>query len=434
MGRSLSKKQDVPKKKESKTIVRGMLNREEKKKEIMDLFDILPDEDKISIFEELGVGGTTIDSKYYTCYMCGRLKNKTMFYRSTDSKIKTGVSRICKSCCENIVYNVDKNGEKKPLEKNKLYEVLEYLDKPYLDNVFDNAVMESKGLKTGRDDWWKTYIVNISRIKKYDTLRFRDSDNNTTRLQDNGVSNRLNLNRNDENDVNLELDESYKLNKKDVIKFVSYDPFENYPIETDKPLLYSQLVNFLDEETKNDGMKLAATVQIVKKLNQAEKLNDQIDALISDIDNMESNQPLINKMADTSSKLMNVANNLAKDNGISVNHNNNKSKGANTLSGKMKELRAIGLRSAEINTFDVGTCQGMMQVAEISERARHMQIGYDENIATEIKDIKVELVEILTKERDEAVERARRLLVENRDLKDYMVEKGLLNSNYEVIE
>lgn len=100
----------------------------------------------------------------------------------------------------------------------------------------------------------------------------------------------------------------------------------------------------------------------------------------------------------------------------------------------MKELRAIGLRSAEINTFDVGTCQGMMQVAEISERARHQQIGYDENIASEIKDIKVELVETMTKERDEAIERARRLLVENRDLKDYMVEKGLLNSNYEVIE
>ena len=118
----------------------------------------------------------------------------------------------------------------------------------------------------------------------------------------------------------------------------------------------------------------------------------------------------------------------------SVNHNNNKSKGANTLSGKMKELRAIGLRSAEINAFDIGTCQGMMQVAEISERARHMQIGFDENIASEIKDIKVELVETMTKERDEAIERARRLLVENRDLKDYMVEKGLLNSNYEVIE
>ena len=52
---------------------------------------------------------------------------------------------------------------------------------------------------------------------------------------------------------------------------------------------------------------------------------------------------------------MSVANNLAKDNGISVNHNNNKSKGANTLSGKSKELKRIGLRSAEINAFDIGT-------------------------------------------------------------------------------
>lgn len=43
--------------------------------------------------------------------------------------------------------------------------------------------------------------------------------------------------------------------------------------------------------------------------------------------------------------------------------------------------------------------------------------GYDENIAHEIKDIKVELVESLTKERDAALESMRLLLVENNDLK-----------------
>ena len=71
MGRSLSKKQEVPKKKETKNIVKGMLNREEKKNEILGMFDIIPDEDKIAIFEELGIGGTDKNSKYYTCYMCG---------------------------------------------------------------------------------------------------------------------------------------------------------------------------------------------------------------------------------------------------------------------------------------------------------------------------------------------------------------------------
>ena len=60
--------------------------------------------------------------------------------------------------------------------------------------------------------------------------------------------------------------------------------------------------------------------------------------------------------------------------------------------------------------------------------------GYDENIAQEIKDIKVELVERLTKERDQAVEDARKLLMENKDLKDFLLAKGLVDENYEVID
>ena len=55
----------------------------------------------------------------------------------------------------------------------------------------------------------------------------------------------------------------------------------------------------------------------------------------------------------------------------------------------------------------------MQQVAEISEAARHKQIGYDQNIASEIKDIKVQLVEELTKEKEKAVEMARKLLQNN---------------------
>ena len=179
---------------------------------------------------------------------------------------------------------------------------------------------------------------------------------------------------------------------------------------------------------------MGAVIQIVKKLNQAEKLNDQIDKYISDTENAANNMPLIDKMASSSQKLMNVATTLAKDNGISVNFNNNKSKGANTLSGKIKKLTEVGLRDAKINSFDIGTCEGMRQVAEISEAARHKQIGYDENIAQEIKDIKVELVEKLSKERDKAVEDARKLLMENKDLKDYLKNKGLVDENYRVID
>ena len=69
----------------------------------------------------------------------------------------------------------------------------------------------------------------------------------------------------------------------------------------------------------------------------------------------------------------------------------------------------------------------------MSEKARHAQIGYDENIAQEIKDIKVELVETLTKERDSALETLRVLLVENMDLKKYLTDKGLMDEDGRLI-
>ena len=199
-------------------------------------------------------------------------------------------------------------------------------------------------------------------------------------------------------------------------------------------MLYAQLLTFLDDETKNDGQKLNAVIQIVKLFNQAEKINRAIDELQTDTQKIIANTSTVKTLREAASKAISDANALAKDNGISVNFNSNKSKGANTLSGKMKELVGMGLREAKINTYDIGTCEGMKQVALINEECRHRQIGYDENIAQEIKDIKVELVEKLTKERDEAVETARKLLLENKDLKDFLLAKKLVDEDYEVID
>lgn len=436
--KTLSKtSQTTTKRATNPSVVKNVKAREGIKEEIIEKLNTLPDVDRAKIFQEMGVGGDVNSGKYYTCYLCGNLKDRRDFYSCSDVRCKSKVSRICKECCERIVYNKNEFDIPKPLEKKNLFEVLEYLDKPFTNDLFNTAISEARLGNIGREDYWKTYIVGVCRLATYKTQRWKDSDKDAlisrtgeTDLIDSS-GNLNDIHANIEN--NLEISETYKNNKNDVLKFVGYDPFENYPVETDKPLLYAQLVNFLDEECKNDGMKLAAIIQIVKKLNQAEKLNDAIDRYINDYQSMDSNQAVINKMADTSSKLMSIVNSLAKENGIAVNHNNNKSKGANTFSGKIKELRRIGLRSAEINAFDIGTCEGMKQVAEISEAARHKQIGYDEQIANEIKDIKVQLVEELTREKEKAVEMARKLLVENKDLKDYMIEIGIMNKDYELI-
>lgn len=400
---------------------------EQVKKYIFD-FNSFSAKDKMAILEGIGIG-----TEYFTCNLCGGVKRKKDFYASSDPNALTGITRICKSCAEKLVYSVNEYGEYHEPTKQTLCNVLEYLDKPFTEKLYESSIAESLNTDTGkpREDVWKSYIKNVSSLPQYQTLRWRDSDNFKKTYLAVGLGKLQDVVSPEEQST--ENTNEYEVNKRDVIRFVNYDPFENYPRDDEKPRLYAQLVTFLDDETKNDGMKLAAVVQIVKRLNQAEKLNDLIDIYLNDIDNVSTNQPLINKMMDTAKKNMDIANSLAKDNGISVNFNNNKSKGANTLSGKIKALTELGFRDAKINTFDIGSCEGMKQVALISEEARHRQIGYDENIAKEIKDIKVELVEKLTRERDEAIERARILLVENKDLKSYMMEIGILDANGRLI-
>jgi hypothetical protein len=277
------------------------------------------------------------------------------------------------------------------------------------------------------------YIKNVTSLNQYNGLRWRDGDIFATEQA-----------KKDDNPITVAqvkeakaMDEEEKreveINRRDVKRLVGYDPFANYPIEADKPLLYSQLINFIDDETKNDAMKMNAVVQIVQAFNQIQKINDAINELSADVRSLNSNNGVIKQHAATISSLLNGANTLAKDNGISVNHNNSKSKGANTLTGKMKELDLIGFRSAKINMYDIDYCRGMQQVAEISSKAQVDQIGFDENVMNEISNIRRELVDKLQKERDKAVEKARVLMVENKDLKDFMFEKGLIDENGQVI-
>ncbi len=367
----------------------------------------------------------------YVCPHCGKLKKRSEFYVSTDSAITIGVAFPCKDCSEKIARRYDaKTGEYSDMTETSLKDVLMYLDKPFIRKLWNSAYNEVHGedLKQPKKNMWASYIKNVTSLSQYRGQRWRNGDFDDVKIE--GVfdvqANAL--------DEDSEQYETYQKNKKAVINFVGWDPFRGYPRQDELPLLYAQLLTFLDDETKNDGQKLNAVIQIVKLFNQAEKINKAIDELQTDTQKIIANTSTVKTLREAASKAISDANALAKDNGISVNFNSNKSKGANTLSGKMKELVGMGLREAKINTYDIGTCEGMKQVALINEECRHKQIGYDENIAQEIKDIKVELVEKLTKERDEAVETARKLLLENKDLKDFLLAKKLVDEDYEVID
>lgn len=373
------------------------------------------------------------DTPSYVCPHCGALKKKTEFYVSSDPAVRIGVAFPCKSCAEKIArgYN-DKTGKYGDVTEATLKKALCYLDKPFLNVLYEASYMEvhDDSLERPKSNVWSAYIKNVQ-MKQYNTLRWENSD---FFQDDSSDSSDDNMQIQSMDNMTQEELDSFKINKRDVIRMVGYDPFENYPVVQDLPVLYAQLISFIDEETKNDGMKMNAVIQIVQAFNQIQKLNDAINALSADTKKLNNNNGTIKQHADTISKLLSGANALAKDNGISLNYNNNKSKGQNTLTGKMKELDLIGFRAAKINMYDIDYCKGMRQVAEISAKAQINQIGFDENIMIEIENIRRELVDELQKKADKAEERARVLLVENKDLKEFLREKGLVDESGQVIE
>ena len=82
--------------------------------------------------------------------------------------------------------------------------------------------------------------------------------------------------------------------------------------------MIEQLLTFLDDETKNDGQKLNAVIQIVKLFNQAEKINTAIDELQTDTQKIIANTGAVKSLRDAASKAISDANALAKDNGINT--------------------------------------------------------------------------------------------------------------------
>ena len=381
---------------------------------------------------------TAVDDQKFLCHYCLKEKKKSEFYMSTDPLVLSGITSICKECTKKIALNWDeRRQEYGTCTKASIQEALERLDKPYIESLYNSSYIEwaDPNSKNPRTTVWDAYIKNVG-LKNYKGMRWRDSDIYDVYVEKAKQVAKIELDKEDRlPDAYLpEVNDEYKTNRRDVIRMTGYDPFANYPIEEDKPMLYAQVVSFIDEETKNDGMKMNAVIQIVKSFNQISKINDAIDELSSDTMKLNNNNGTIKQLADTVSKLLSGANALAKDNGISVNFNNSKSKGQNTLTGKMKELDLIGFRDAKINMYDIDYCAGMQQVANISCKAQVDQIGFDENVMNEISNIRRELVDTLQKERDKAVERARLLLVENKDLKDFLKDKGLIDEFGKVID
>lgn len=360
----------------------------------------------------------------FTCNMCGKLKDASEFYKSTDPLCTTGVTRICKMCAAKLAYSEDLKGNKKAPDEQSVQLALRYLDKPFFQKLYDESILEAANTMSGRpkNNTWTSYIKNIS-MPQYNTLTWKDGDcgNSSTLLPSIGSV-----------DNSDEVKKMYKTNKRTVISALGYDPFES-AADADKPLMYGKLVGFLDESTQDDELKLGACVEIVHSLNQSEKINTVINALQKTSESIIKNSATIKALEATKKDIMKTTLDLARDNGISIKHSNRNTKGAHTLTGKLKMLKQSDLRSKEMNLFDINTAEGMKQVAELSFEAIMKQINPDENDFAEMVRTQTEMIKELQNKCDVAEEEARIYRRENNDLKEFLQEKNLINESGEVI-
>lgn len=370
---------------------------------------------------------TAADDKKYLCPYCLKEKKKGEFYVCTDPKVLTGITSMCKDCVKKIALNWDENRQEYgACTKKSVMDALEYIDRPFLENLWNSSYAEwaNQDAKLRRTTIWDCYIKNVSMVN-YRGMRWRDGDIFNTYVEDAKQMAALEAGNKEAAQTLLdgqEVNNEFEKNRKDVIRLLGYDPFEGEKIE-DQPLLYSQLIGYLDLGGDNeDMMRTSSAITIVRGFLQQAKIDDK---LAKSMANPNVNPAELKTLLDSKQKISSTISQLAEQSCLSLKHNKNSSKGENTFTGIVKKLKDMNLRDAEVNAFDIGTAEGMRQVADISNASIIKQIRLDENDYNDMLIQQRELITKLQEKADKNEETARILLRENLDLKKYIEEQGL---------
>lgn len=372
------------------------------------------------------------DDKKYLCPYCLKEKKASGFYVSTDPRVLTGVTSMCRDCVKKIALGWDDNrNEFGVCTKKTVMAALEYIDRPFFENLWNSSYAEwaDQDAKLRRTTIWDSYIKNVS-MKQYNGLRWRDGDIFNTYVEDAKQVAALEMGNIESAQTLLnsqEVDNECEKNRKDVIRLLGYDPFDGEKLE-DQPLLYSQLIGYLDAggDGNDDMMRTSSAITIVRGFLQQAKLDNKIAKAMA---NTNVNTSEIKTLLDSKQKISSTISLLAEQSCLSLKHNKNASKGENTWTGKIKKLKDIDLREAEVNGFDIGTCRGMQQVLKISDASILKQLALDESEWSDMVAEQRQMITGLQKERDVYKEVNRILLRENLDLRDTLEENDLLNKD-----
>lgn len=374
---------------------------------------------------------TVADDKRYLCPYCMKEKKKSDFYVSTDPRVLTGITSMCKDCVKKIALAWDDNRREFGLcTKQTVMQALEYIDRPFLNKLWDSSYNEwaNQEGQLRRSTIWDAYIKNVG-MKQYNGMRWRDGDIFQTYIEDAKQVAALESGNREIAQTLLdgqEVNGEFEQNRKDVIRLLGYDPFEGEKLE-DQPLLYSQLIGYLDAggDGNDDMMRTSSAITIVRGFSQQAKIDDKIAKAMA---NTNVNASELKTLLDSKKNLSATISQLAEQSCLSLKHNKNASKGENTWTGKIKKLKDMDLRDAEVNGFDIGTCRGMQQVLEISDASIMKQLSLDESEWSDMVADQRKMITDLQRERDVYKEVNRILLRENLDLRDTLEENNMLDT------
>lgn len=366
---------------------------------------------------------------YGYCTRCGRILRSANFYRNSDPDTKAKNCAWCKDCCRDVALRKDKNGDLHTATSDSVKRVLEYIDKPFIETEWVDAVKETKdseeaGIHTTA---WDVYIRKIQLVK-YVGKRWCDSDMFVKHFKYDDEKTDQEIV--EEGHASEDSYDTYKQNKEDVIRLLDFDPFEKEPL-ADQPFLYSYLLGMLDssEDANDDMMRTSSAISIVRGFLQLSKIDDVLARLMTDIENVSENAGAIKSLQDSKQKITSMITSLAAESCLSLKNSKTSTKGDNTWTGKVRKIKELNLREGEVNGFDMNTCRGMQQVMDMSNASILKQLHLDES---EYSDMLAEQRELVTKYRkdlDSYKEISRILLREDIDLRDFIAEKGVDKSH-----
>ena len=364
------------------------------------------------------------------CLMCKKHKDReSKFYVNTDPMYGgLTCTPICRECARKIALRVDEKGHEHEPTKDSVKLALKYLQKPFLDSVWNASIQESENLASGkiRSNGYYSYIKNVA-MGQYNTLTFKDSDIFGNNTSENEIPKEPTTEEElIESHAGLDTYDSFLKNKNDVIRLLSYDPFEKEDV-ADQPFLYSQLLGILDssEDANEDMMRTSSAISIVRGFLQQSKIDDTVAKLMSDISNIERNSATIKSLQESKGKITSVITSLAQDSCISLKHNKNAKKGENTWTGKIKKIKDLNLREGEVNGFDLETCKAMKQVMDLSNASIMKTLALDESEWSDMVAEQRQKIVDLQRDLDKYIEISRILLRENLDIKDYLKDKDI---------